>query len=102
MIGYKIMAMALRKTAAEEPGANVQDLEAKARLYDFLGGLTEKDIAFLFDSGAFNEIAKGYITMLVDGWQDISEEKKDAARAELSGLFDEVNAAQALAYYKSH
>ena len=102
MIGYKIAAAALRKTAAEEPGANAQDLEAKARLYDILGGLTEKETAFLFDSGAFNDIVQGYVLMMLDKWPEAEQEVKEAAADELRALFDEVNAEQAREYYKSH
>lgn len=101
MNGFKIAAAALRQAAKEEPAANAKDLEAKARLYDIVGELSDSEHAMMFDSGAFNDIVRGYVGMLLDGWQDVGEEKKDSARAELSGLFDEVSAAQALAYYRS-
>lgn len=89
MNGYKILADAHRKAGQEH----------KAALFDFLGDCTQEDICTLFDSSAFNEIAKGYLRRALSDLQDdntINSEQAEAIRARHAGLFDEMQARQVL------
>ena len=77
MNGFQIMAETLRKNGQER----------KAELYEFLGGCTDEDINTLFDSSAFNEIAKGYLSRACD---ELEQEAKVRRRFAL--LFSEIAA----------
>ncbi len=88
MNGYKILADAHRKAGQEH----------KAALFDFLGECTQEDICTLFDSSAFNDIAKGYLRRALSDLQDdntITREQAEAIKERHAGLFDEINAEQA-------
>lgn len=87
MNGYKVLADAHRKAGQEH----------EADLFDFLGNCTDDDICTLFDSTAFNEIAKGYLRKALSELQDdgtITSDQAEAVRARHSGLFDEMQAKQ--------
>lgn len=89
MNGYKVIADAHRKAGQER----------KADLFDFLGNCTDDDICTLFDSTAFNEIAKAYVRRALSELQDdgtITSEQAEAVRARHSGLFDEMQAKQVI------
>lgn len=60
MNGFTLMADSLRKAAGEGTITTVE-AEKKARVYDFLATCDTDDIYTLFDSTAFNEIAKDYM-----------------------------------------
>lgn len=89
MNGYKLLADASRKAGQER----------KAVLYDFIGDCTPDDICTMFDSTAFNEIAKAYIRKALSELQDdetITSEQAEAVRARHSGLLDEMQAKQVI------
>lgn len=89
MNGYKVLADAHRKAGQEH----------EAKLFDFLGNCTDDDICTLFDSTAFNEIAKGYLRKALSELQDdgtITSDQAEAVRARHSGLFDEMQARQVI------
>ncbi len=89
MNGFKVLAAAHRKAGQEH----------KAALFDFLGDCTQEDICTLFDSSAFNEIAKGYVRRAVSDLQDdgtITSDQAEAIRARHAGLFDEMQASQVI------
>lgn len=89
MNGYILMAESYRK-AAGEGKADAGEAERKARLYDFLGACTDNDIYTLFDSTAFNEIAKAYmrkaVARLIDNGT-IDAEQGQAVRNEYAYMF---------------
>lgn len=92
MNGFKLMAESYRKAAGEEA-------ERTASLYDFLGDCTESDICTLFDSTAFNEIAKSYMRLAVKHLTDngtLNEEQGRAIRNEYSRLFEDMTAKEIL------
>ena len=61
MQGYKLMADSYRKIIELRPeDPNRGDFEKDVKMYDFLGECTEEDIYRLYNSGAFNDITKGY------------------------------------------
>lgn len=89
MNGYKVLADAHRKAGQEH----------EADLLDFIGKCSLDDICFLFDSSAFNEIAKAYVRRAVSELQDdktLTSEQAEAVRARHSGLFDEMQAKQVI------
>lgn len=82
MNGFTMMADSYRKHGEEK----------KAKLYDFLGSCSDEDICTLFDSSAFNDIAKGYMRLAVRELVDegeLDEEQGVAVRNRFSLLFDE-------------
>ena len=94
MNGYILMADSYRK-AAGEGKIEAGEAERIARLYDFLGSCTESDIYTLFDSTAFNEIAKDYMRAAVRHLIDkgtIDDEQGTAIRNEYAFLFSEKTA----------
>lgn len=85
MNGYKIISEQCRKAGQER----------KAELYDFLGSCTIDDICALFDSAAFNDIAKGYLRRALfelQGEGSITSKQADAIRKRYSYQFDEATA----------
>lgn len=94
MNGYKVIAEGYKKAAAE--GKIGQGEAAKnSRIYDFLGSCDQEDIFNLFDSSAFNEIAKSYMRLVVKELiaEDVIEEEQGRAiRNRFSLLFDEKKA----------
>ncbi len=94
MNGFSMMADSYRKLAAE--GKISQDEAVKkCRIFDFLGSCDQDDIYDMFDSSAFNEIAKSYIRIAVkelvsEGTLD--DDQARAVRNRFSFLFDEKRA----------
>lgn len=91
MNGFTLMADSYRKAAA----GGDKEAEKKARLYDFLGTCDEEDFYTLFDSTAFNEIAKDYMRVAVKHLIDngtIDDEQGRAVRNEYAFLFSEITA----------
>ena len=94
MNGFVLMADSYRK-AAGEGKINADEAEKKARIYDFLGTCDTDDLYTLFDSTAFNEIAKDYMRaavkrLIANG--TIDEEQAQAVRNRYSLLFSEKQA----------
>lgn len=86
MNGFEMMAESYRKAAGEEK---------KARVYDFLGTCDQEDFYTLFDSTAFNEIAKDYLRETVRRLIDrgtIDEEQGQAIKNTYSMLFEDMTA----------
>lgn len=94
MNGFELMAESYRKIASEGNMA-AAEAEKKCKAFDFLASCDEEDIYNLFDSSAFNEIAKSYMRLTVK--ELVSEGKLDdeqakAVRNRFSLLFDEKKA----------
>ena len=86
MNGFEMMAESYRKVAGEGK---------KARVYDFLGTCDQEDFYTLFDSTAFNEIAKDYLRETVRRLIDrgtIDEEQGQAIKNTYSMLFEDMTA----------
>ena len=91
MNGFKLMAETYRKAAGIDQG----EAERIARLYDFLGECSQDDIYTLFDSTAFNEIAKSYMRLAVSRLIDkgtIEAEQGQAVKNEYARLFEDMTA----------
>ena len=96
MNGYKLMAESYRK-AAEEGKISKEEAAKDCRVYDFLASCTQEDIFKLFDSGAFNEIAKSYMRIAVKELieeEEIEEEQGREVRNRFSLLFSEKTASE--------
>ena len=96
MTGYEIMSKSLQK-AADENKISQEDAAKQIRLYDFLNTCTDEDICSLFDTGAFNDIARSYLrkaaTELVDE-EVIDEDQAQAIKNRFSLLFSEKTASE--------
>lgn len=94
MNGYKLMADSYRE-AAEKGIISKEEAEKIARNYDYLAGCDTEDIYNLFDSSAFNEIAKSYLRIAAKELIEegtIDEEQGRAIRNRFSLLFSEKQA----------
>lgn len=94
MNGYSYLSATYRK-AAEQGEVSQDYAEKRCRVYDFLATCDDDDICSLFDSSAFNEIAKSYMRLAVRELTDedvIDDEQARAVRNRFSLLFDEKQA----------
>jgi hypothetical protein len=94
MNGFKLMADSYRK-AAEEGKISKEQADKDCRIFDFLGTCDDDDFYKLFDSSAFNEIAKSYMRLAVKELVSegtIDEDQGKAVRNRFSLLFDEKQA----------
>jgi len=89
MNGFEILADAYRKSGNEK----------NAKVLDFLANCDEEDICNMFDSTAFNEIAKAYMRQTVKeliGEGTITEDQGQEIRNRFSLLFNEKRAGEIL------
>jgi hypothetical protein len=94
MNGFKMMADSYRKLA-DEGKITKEQAEKDCKSFDFLSGCDQEDICNLFDSGAFNEISKGYMRLAVKELIEenvIDEEQGRAVRNRFALLFSEKTA----------
>ena len=93
MNGFKLMAESYRK-AAIEGKISKEQADKECKIFDFLGDCDQEDVYRLFDSSAFNEIAKSYMRLAVKelvAEDKIDEEQGIQIRNRFSLLFDEKN-----------
>ena len=98
MNGFKLMADSYRK-AAEEGKIDKEQADKEIRIFDFLATCDEDDFCKLFDSSAFNEIAKSYMRLAVRELVEeevIDEDQGRAVRNRFSLLFDEKKASEVI------
>lgn len=98
MNGFKLLAESYRK-AAEQGVISKVEADKQCRVLDFLGTCDDEDICTMFDSSAFNEIAKSYMRQAVkelvsEGTLD--EDQGQAVRNRFSLLFDEKKAKEVI------
>ena len=94
MNGFTLLADAQRK-AVEKGLISKEESDKKCRVYDFLATCDQEDFCNLFDSSAFNEIAKSYLRIAIRELTDegtIDEEQAQAVRNRYSLLFSEKQA----------
>lgn len=94
MNGYKIMAESYR-TLASAGDITQEQADKECRIFDFLATCDDDDICRLFDSSAFNDIAKAYLKVAVAELTDegtINEEQAEKVRNRFSVLFSEKRA----------
>lgn len=94
MDGFALMAESCRR--AVERGQMTEGWAAKRiRIYEFLAACDQEDYYLLFDSTAFNEIAKDYMRAAVRELIEeeiIDEDQGRAMRNRYALLFDEKTA----------
>ena len=98
MNGFQLQADAYRK-AAEQGKITQEQAEKECKVFDFLATCDDEDICNLFNSSAFNEIAKSYMRLAVRELADegvIDEEQATAVRNRYSLLFDEKRAQEVI------
>lgn len=82
MNGYKLIADSYRHLIAKgKIDKNIAEKEI--RIFDFLSTCDEDDIGILFNSGAFNEIMKGYLNAIIADAEvnnEIAYNLKESAR----------------------
>ena len=98
MNGFKIMADSYRKLA-DEGKITKEQAEKDCKSFDFLATCDDDDICNLFDSGAFNDIAKSYLRIAVKELIEesvIDEEQGQAIKNRFALLFSEKTAKDVL------
>lgn len=99
MNGYEMTANTYRRLLEKETDhAAITDMQSKLKVYSFLAELTEKEILEIFNSGAFNDVCKGYMLAALDHIGIDHDTQKKAVYA-IGAEFDSMNAKQAEAYY---
>lgn len=91
---YKSISEKYRQLA-KEGQISKGEAEKYARIYDFLSTCDLDDLFILFDSSAFNEIAKSYLRKAVSELiteEELEEDQARAIRNRFSLLFDEKKA----------
>lgn len=101
MNGYKMTADAYRKLLGD-PTADQESLQRKIKALDFLATCDKATMYALFDSSAFNDIVKGYVEMIANEADDLTDDQRSYIKGRISGLFDTVPAAKAETYYYNH
>ena len=94
MNGFQLTADSYRK-ATEQGKISKDYADKECKVLDFLATCDDTDICNMFDSSAFNEIAKSYLRIAVRELTDegtIDEEQAQAVRNRFSLLFDEKQA----------
>ena len=98
MNGFKMMADSYRK-AAEEGKITREQAEKDCKAFDFLANCDQDDFNNLFDSGAFNDIAKSYMRIAVKELVEegtLEEEQAQAVKNRFALLFSEKTAKDVL------
>ena len=91
---YKSLSNQYRQLSEKEQ-LSKEEAEKNARIYDFLATCDLEDLFILFDSAAFNEIAKSYLRKAVSELiteEVLEENQARAIRNRFSLLFDETRA----------
>lgn len=103
MNGYKMHADAYRTFLERDnpQGEARADIERKIKALDIMAETDTATKYALFNSSAFNDIAKGYFLKALHNI-GADEETRKAAMNEIRLLFDEMTADQAEAYYMEH
>jgi len=81
-------------TLAEKGQISKEEADWKRTVYAFLGTSSDEMIYEMFDSGAFNSIAKGYVKLALKN-TETDKDKADQVIQELCRLFDTVKAKDA-------
>lgn len=101
MNGYKMLADSCRKLL-NDATADQDDIKIRIKALDFLAKCDKATIYALFDSSAFNDIVKGYVAMIADNAEDLTDEQRSHIKYHIESLFDIASAKQAEDYYYSH
>lgn len=98
MNGFQLQANAYRR-AAEQGKITQEQAGKECKVFDFLATCDDDDICNLFNSSAFNEIAKSYMRIAIRELADegiIDDEQAIAVRNRFALLFDEKRAQEVI------
>lgn len=97
MNDFKLMAESFKKLMND---GKIDKIEAKKeiRIYEFLASCTKDDFCRMVDSGAFNDIIRAYLEMVIKN-TDLDEENKNKVSGQLRWIFDEKQAKEVLSEY---
>lgn len=100
--GFLFMAETCKRLAEKEDATpeDREEYRARIKVYEILAEFSKADLCRAFNSGAFNEIFKGYISLMFEGWKDSKNEETRKA-AEILGQYAQDNAAQVLDFYNA-
>lgn len=100
MNSYKLLADSYRRIQDDHDAPEVRDdMNASIKALDFLAECDQKTIYKLFDSSAFNDVVKGYVSMIADSLEDLEDDQRHAIKGRICRLLDDRNAEQAAQYY---
>lgn len=103
MNGYEMSANVYREYLTENnpTGRARADIEHKIKALDIMASTDRETQHEMFNSTAFNSIAKGYFLMALDRAKTGQKKKADIMR-EVGYLLDTVTADQAESYFMKH
>ena len=101
MNGYKALADVYKDGIEDLPEETREKVLHKIKALDFLATACKEDIYALFDSSAFNDIVRGYLSRAIN-ITEIDPEDGKKLREELHYLFDDMTAEEAEDYYRTH
>ena len=90
MNGYTLMAESYRKLM-NEGKIDKEAAEKEIRIQEFLATCDNDDLCRMVDSGAFNDIIRAFLKMVVDN-AEIGDEEKEKVIGQLRWIFDEKSA----------
>lgn len=97
MNGYEMMSESYQKMI-ERGQINREVGEKYVRVYDFLATCDSDDFCRMVDSGGFNDIIKGFLTLAVNN-SGIDEDAKREVLGQVRWVFDEKTAREVLDTY---
>lgn len=100
MDGYELEAQSYEKYLEQHPEQSAlvrEDIERKIKTLRLFVGTTNEDKDEMFNSGAFNEICKGYFRMSLENCK-LSKETIDSVMNEFKWLLDTKSAGEARKY----
>ena len=79
--GFDLLAKSYKRALKERKHTpeEAAELQANIRVFETLATFDKKDFYRAFNSGAFNDIVKGYIAIMFDAWRE--SEQRDTRRA---------------------
>ena len=98
--GYQMQAdsyKAFLEKNPDTPQATRQEMESKIKIFSFLATLDKQERLYLFDSGIYNDVCRGFLQMAIDQTETDAEAGERITNA-LHFLFDTTSAAKALQY----
>jgi hypothetical protein len=104
MNGYQLHADSYKKLLENSASLDNEGREAikkKIKALEIMANTDRQTQYELFNSGAFNDVCKGYLLMALDRAGTDSETTSGVLSA-LHSLFDEIGAEQAAGYYTEH
>ena len=99
MNGYELTANSYRKLLENETDHEaIKDLQSKLKVYSFLSDISQSERLEIFNSGAFNDVCKGYMLAALDRIGVDPETRKQAVYA-MGAEFENMTAEEAQGYY---